>query len=274
LSSSLAGVGRALVLAQRVADLLKVRHIAHEVFRDDWPENFESFTDVWIVGGDGTMNYFVNRYPDLMIPLGLFAGGTGNDFHWLLYGKQTPEEQVVLMLQAQPRSVDLGKCNDRYFINGVGIGFEGVVARALTHAKKLPGKTSFLLTVIRKIFSYRSRTYKVEANDQVYSGKYLLVDISNGRRAGGGFHIAPEARADDGYFDVVISEAMGPLKRLRYLPVIEKGKHLKKPFIRHFLSQSIRIESEQPLEYHLDGEYACANGLKVEILRGRLLFRF
>lgn len=94
--------------------------------------DFEGFTLVWIVGGDGTLNQFVNRYPDIAIPLGIFNGGTGNDFHWLLYGETTLEAQLDAMLLARPVPIDLGTFNDRFFINGIGIGFEGEVARSLT----------------------------------------------------------------------------------------------------------------------------------------------
>ena len=100
-----------------------------------------------------------------------------------------------------------------------------------------------------------------------------MVDISNGRRAGGGFYVAPEAKADDGLFDVVIVDALTPLQRLRYLPVIEKGKHLHLSFIHHFRTTNITIESNELIQYHLDGEYDEAKELEIEILPAALSFR-
>ena len=273
-SNALAGSGRATILAEKIALQLTRKNIEHTVFKETWPDHFNGFTDVFIVGGDGTLNYFINQYPGIKLPLVVFNGGTGNDFHWLLYGSKTLDQQLETALQEEPKPIDIGKCNGRYFINGIGIGFEGEVAKALTGKKKRPGKTSFLLTILKKIFTYRSNNYTINSATHHLSGKKLLVDISNGRRAGGGFHIAPQAKADDGLFDMVIVDSLNPLQRLRYLPVIEKGKHLHLSFIHHFRTESLTVGSKQLMQYHLDGEYEEAQKLEIEILPGALNFRF
>lgn len=270
----LAGSGRASGIGRNIQLILETKNVLHSLFIDKWPVSFYSYSDIWIIGGDGTLNYFINKYPDTTLPLVIFNGGTGNDFHWLLYGSKTIEEQVEIAMYAEPRPIDAGRCNERYFINGVGIGFEGEVAKALTGKKKLSGKTSFLLTILKKIFSYRSKHYEVKTESKNLEGKKLLIDISNGRRAGGGFHIAPVAEANDGLLDVVIANALTPLQRLRYLPVIEKGKHLALPFINHFTSRNIKVTSCAIIQYHLDGEYFEATQLDVEIMSKKFLFRY
>ena len=273
--NQLAGAGRAVALAEKVAEDLFNKEIPHSFFKETWPINFNGFTDVWIVGGDGTLNYFVNHYPDMKLPLVIFNGGTGNDFHWLLYGKMNFEDQVQLALSAEPKSIDLGRCNEKYFINGVGAGFEGEVAKSLTGKKKKAGKASFMAMILKKIFSYRSRTYRIIADDKtIAEKKYFIIDISNGSRAGGGFHIAPQAKADDGLFDVVLIDALHPLQRLRWLPVIEKGKHLCLPFINISRAKKIIVESNESILFHLDGEYYESNKLEIEMIPGTLLFRY
>jgi len=274
LCNQLAGVGRAVALSQRITKELSTKQISHSFFKENWPADFNDFTDIWIVGGDGTLNYFVNHYPDIKLPLVIFNGGTGNDFHWLLYGKIDLEEQLQLALSASPKPIDLGKCNDRFFINGVGVGFEGEVAKSLTGKKKRAGKASFMAMILRKIFSYHSTTYRVIADDKTMATKkYMIIDVSNGSRAGGGFHIAPQAKANDGLFDIVLIDAMAPLKRLRWLPVIEKGKHLGLSFVQHLRAKKIIIEGSSIIQSHLDGEYYATNKLEIEILPGKLLFR-
>lgn len=270
----LAGVGRSVTLADVLAEKLTYKNIAHTIFKDAWPQHFDGFTDVFISGGDGTLNYFINQYPGIKLPLVIFKGGTGNDFHWLLYGNKTVEEQLESVLHSELKPVDIGKCNGRYFINGIGIGFEGEVAKALIGKKKRPGKTSFLITILTKIFTYHSKKYSIRSAEKALTGKKLLVDISNGRRAGGGFHIAPSAKADDGLFDIVIVDALNSWQRLRYLPVIEKGKHLHLPFINHFRATNIDVESDGLIQYHLDGEYYEAKKLEIEILPAALNFWF
>ena len=85
--------------------------ISHKVFSQIWPESFDGFTEIWIIGGDGTANWFVNQFPTVQLPLALFAGGSGNDFHWMIYGDRTVEQQVEQVLQGTPQLVDAGICS-------------------------------------------------------------------------------------------------------------------------------------------------------------------
>lgn len=261
-------------MVEQLEGLLHQYNIRKTVFIQDWPDSFEGYTDIYLVGGDGTLNFFINHYPELQLPMVLFKGGTGNDFHWLLYGTTDLVTQFKKVLELPARAVDCGRCNDRLFINGVGAGFEGAVARALQSKTKLPGKTSYMLTILRLIFSYRSRHFTIMTGDQVITGKQLLVDVSNGRRAGGGFHIAPEASADDGLLDLVIARSMSILRRLIYLPVIERGRHLGLSVITHLPVKSIRIQSLDTIRYHLDGEYAEATELHISIRERAFWFRY
>ena len=96
----------------------------------------------------------------------------------------------------------------------------------------------------------------------------------NGHRAGGGFHVAPNSSIVDGLLDVVMVDKLAPLLRLRWLPVIEKGKHLHLPFIKYFRTTKIVITSPVPIQAHLDGEYYEANRLEIEMLPGKYLFRY
>jgi|CXWL01.1.fsa_nt_gi YegS/Rv2252/BmrU family lipid kinase len=275
LCNQLAGAGRAVTLAPKILAELSAKQISHSFFKEIWPVDFNEFTDIWVVGGDGTLNYFVNHYPDIKLPLVIFNGGTGNDFHWLLYGKMSFDEQLQLALATEPKPIDLGRCNEKFFINGVGVGFEGEVARSLTGKKKKAGKASFMAMVLRKIFSYRSTSYSITVDDKpIAAKKYLIIDVSNGSRAGGGFHIAPNAKADDGLFDVVLIDALHSLRRLRWLPVIEKGKHTRLSFIHHLRVKKIIIESNGAIQSHLDGEYYLADKLEIEVLPAKLLFRY
>lgn len=272
--NSLAGSGRAVKMTKDIVEELEKKNYIPTLFYDDWPTDFSNFTDVFIVGGDGTLNFFINKYPDIKLPLVLFNGGTGNDFHWTLYGDLSFQQQIALSLSTDPKHIDLGKCNDRYFLNGVGIGFEAAISKALTGKKKLPGKSSFYISVLKNILKYRSKRYCIKTEGQILEGKYLLIDIYNGKRAGGGFYIAPEAIANDGLFDIIVAKALTPFQRLRYLPVIEKGKHLDLKIINYFKTESIAISSDDLLQYHLDGEYAEANDLKIEINSSSVYFRY
>lgn len=270
----LAGNGRAVILARKILDELTRRNIPCKSFCEDWPPEFTGFTGIFIAGGDGTLNYFINHYPSIKIPLVIFKGGSGNDFHWLLYGNRSVEEQIGIALSTEAKPIDAGKCNERFFINGIGIGFDGEVARSLTGKKKIPGKASFLIAILKKIFFYRSRRYVIFSDEVRETNRQLLIGVANGRRAGGGFHIAPEASPNDGWLDLILVHAIHPFRRLRYLPVIEKGKHIGLPFIQYFKTKKVCISGEEPLHAHLDGEYYCNKKMEIEILPGKFLFLY
>ena len=95
----------------------------------------------------------------------------------------------------------------------------------------------------------------------------------NSSRAGGGFFIAPTAQINDGYLDMVLANKMPIWKRLWYLPIIKKGKHLHYPFITHQLGKEFTIESDKPLPIQLDGELFYANKLQISNLNKQFLFR-
>lgn len=147
--NKLAGAGLALSISQKIAEQLQQKGIAFELFKEDWPVQFHSFTAIWIVGGDGTLNYFINHYPDISIPLMIFKGGTGNDFHWLLYNDSSLEEQIEKGLNANPTTIDAGSCNGKLFLNGLGVGFDGSVASVLQGKQKMAGKLSYLYAIIK-----------------------------------------------------------------------------------------------------------------------------
>lgn len=102
----------------------------------------------------------------------------------------------------------------------------------------------------------------------------MIIDVANGQRAGGGFHIAPLSAIDDGWLDVVLVNKLHPLLRLRYLPVIEKGKHLGFNFIKHYKTRSILITSEEVMLAHLDGEVYSGKKFEIGILPGQLLVKY
>lgn len=273
--NSLAGGGRAVVLARRITGELHNRNVRNSLYNGDWPPDFNRFTDVWIVGGDGTLNYFFNKYPGIRLPLVIFNGGTGNDVHSLLYKTKTFDEQLHMALTATPRAVDAGKCNERYFINGVGIGFEGAVAKRLTgKRKKRSGKAAFMGTILQKVFFYNSKIYNLSSSEYSVEDQKLLISVMNGHRAGGGFHIAPASAIDDGLLDVVMVDKLHPFLRLRWLPVIEKGKHLDLSFVKHFRTKKLIVTSEEPMDAHLDGEYYSAKRIEIELLPAKYLFRY
>jgi len=98
--------------------------------------------------------------------------------------------------------------------------------------------------------------------------------IVNSSRAGGGFMVAPDASLTDGKLNMMLCKKLSILKRLQYLPVIEKGKHLHLPYVIYRLGQKFEIACAKEMAIQVDGELFAAKDLKIEVLTGRFLFRY
>ena len=106
------------------------------------------------------------------------------------------------------------------------------------------------------------------------SGKFLLVMITNSTQTGGGFMVSPEAIIDDGKLNMVLCKPLPVLKRLKNLPIIEKGKHLTKDFIIHQEVGDIKIECEKETLAQIDGELISAKSFDIKILPGHYFFKY
>jgi diacylglycerol kinase (ATP) len=267
------GNEKALHLTQAIANLLSARNVACTIFIHPWPATFPDFTDVWIMGGDGTLNIFINQYPDLNLPLSVFPGGSGNDFHWMLYGDVTPDKQVDILLQANVRKIDAGICNGKLFLNGVGIGFDGAVVHDLLGKKKLAGKASYLLSILKQLIGFSEKEAKITAKEQHIEEGIFMISVANAKRYGGGFYVAPKAKMNDGLLDTCVIGRIAPLKRIKYLPVMEKGLHLSLPFVTYFQTARVEIEFTTPVYAHVDGEYFQDTTFRIQVLPERFSFR-
>lgn len=272
--NSTSGKGKAIKVSNTITNQLKSKAISFVIYKDDWPLHIVNITEAWIVGGDGTLNYFINKYPNISVPLAIFKGGTGNDFSWKLYGNISTEEQIERILVAAPQYVDAAMCNDKLFINGVGIGFDGEVLKSMSAIRWLGGHLGYLLVVIKKIFTFKEFEFDIQSTSHQLNQKFLIVNIANSSRTGGGFYISPLANVNDGQLNVTLCKPLSVFKRLKYLPVIEKGKHLQLPFITHYLTQKITIQMQQQVFAQLDGELIEGNKFEIEVLSNKFSFKY
>jgi len=113
-----AGKGKAVSITKHLQQKLQRLQIPFSVFENSAPENFDPFTSALIVGGDGTLNYFINQHPHISIPIALFKGGSGNDFAWKLYGDKTVDEYFEIVLNGSVKKVDAGICNGSRYGGG------------------------------------------------------------------------------------------------------------------------------------------------------------
>jgi len=194
-------------------------------------------------------------------------------FAWKLYGGLSNEALFDSIFDRKPQYIDAGKVNDRLYINCLGIGFDGEIVASMKTIRIIGGHFGYLLAVIYKILFFKESFLKIQTEQEQIEGYFLLALFVNSSRAGGGFFIAPTAEINDGNLDMVLADKMPVWKRLWYLPIIKKGKHLHYPFIKHQLGKTFTIESDKPLPIQLDGELFYTNKLQISNLHKQFLFR-
>ena len=236
--------------------------------------------NILIAGGDGSVNEAINGImeADADPRLGLIAIGTGNDFakalgiplDWrracdrIIDGIKRPETDA---------RIDVGRCNERFFLNGVGIGFDAKVATMASRMKWPTGQSRYPLALAKTLMSgIEIPQVRIATDESVLDMPITLISAMNGRFAGGIFPLAPGARIDDGQLDIVIADGMNRGQVIRLLPRLMKGTHLSMPAVTLIRSRTLKLESSLPLAVQTDGEIltAAARNLDIELIPGRL----
>jgi len=194
-----------------------------QVFSDEWPADLEGMDEIWVMGGDGTYHYFVNRYPDCALPIALFKGGTGNDFYWKVFGDMSREKHFSHILAGKVEALDAGKVNHMLFLNGVGIGIEGEVLRSMDAIRYIGGAIGYYLAAIPNILRFKEYGIWFGKKTSEAAKSVFLCMVFNSARAGGGFHFFPMASIHDGQLNMLLCEPLPVLKRLFTCPKSSKA---------------------------------------------------
>jgi len=261
-------------IIEEIVNVLSGKKILYNFYQEVWPENINAFKEIWLIGGDGTVNYFLNLYKNISIPIAIFKGGTGNDFATALYGDMNATEQVHYLLTAPIRKVDAGTCNHLLFINGVGFGFDGEVVRSIKSIRWIGGHLGYLIAVMKQVLFFKEIHFKIDSGQDHIDEPLLLCLVCNSTSMGGGFTISPASKIDDGVLNVILCKPLSLLKRIKYLPVIEKGQHLELDFIRHFSATKVKITSKEKIYIQLDGELYRGKEFDITVTHKRYLFKY
>jgi len=218
----------------------------------------KGYRNIVAVGGDGTLNEVVNGImlsgKAEEINLGILPEGGGNDFAANFKLSSNIDKAVNILQRFNQRKIDVGKIEDNYFINALGIGFDARVAIISNKIKYLNGLPRYLLAVIKALVSLKMVEAEIIMDTCTIKNPFLLLSIGNGLSTGSGFLLTPEARVDDGLLDICLINKANRRRVLSLLPAAIKGKHLKEPEVVIHQTRSIEITSKKPLPIYYDGE--------------------
>ena len=228
--------------------------------------NFHNKYDLIVVfGGDGTINEALNGLFGKNTPLGIIPNGTGNDFARSANIPLKINDAINNILTGKKRKIDIGLINNQYFINVVGIGFDGYVNIESKKIKILKGKPVFIAAVLKTLNKWRSVPVDISLDKQSFSSKSYLVCISNGWSVGGGLSMTPNAKLDDGFFDICHLKDISPFKIILNFPKLANGKIEEIDEVKIYKSKKITIKSDFSLPVHVDGEIVLGENKFFEI---------
>jgi diacylglycerol kinase (ATP) len=240
-------------------------------------------TLVVAVGGDGTLNEVVNGIAGRDVDVATIPLGTGMDFG-RTHGIPTRfEDAVRVALAGTPRTIDAGRVSfrtwggedaQRWFANVGSVGMSGAVAqRANGMSKVMGGKATFFYALTRVFFEWENTEVTVRFDGEERRGRMHDVIVANGVWHGGGMMLAPDARPDDGAFDVVLIGDVGKVDFLTTAPKLYKGKHVSHPKIEVVRTARVEVDAAEHLPIELDGEQVGTTPATFEVVPGAVRVR-
>ncbi|MDD4903870.1 MAG: diacylglycerol kinase family lipid kinase, partial [Candidatus Bipolaricaulis sp.] len=203
------------------------------------------FTRIVAMGGDGTVNEVANGLLGTNATLGVIPAGTGNDFVRVMGIPSDPLAALDVLTRGTERQIDVGRvAEDRYFVNGVGIGIDAQVARDVLAMERLRGAPAYLYAAAKEVFRFPAFDVRLEAEGWNAEVNCLSLGIANGKYCGGGFMLAPRALVDDGLIDISAIGDFPRLERLFRLPQARAGKHIDLPQVRYHQAAEATVSSE------------------------------
>jgi len=213
-------------------------------------------------GGDGTVHAVLQGLVGSEVPLGIVAGGSGDDIAaglgFVTEGATAIADALVRAIGAGgSRRVDVGEATaedgtQRFFLGVLSTGFDSSVNERANRMRRLAGQR-YNVAMLRELASFRPLPYDVLIDDERVRGAGMLVSVGNGPRFGGGMLICPEALSDDGLLDVTWLGAISKPAFLSVFPSVYTGAHIRHPAVRTYRARRLHISAPGQVAY-ADGE--------------------
>ncbi len=227
----------------------------------------EGYTDIISVGGDGTLLETFNGIVGKDVVLGIIPSGTGNDFIKAIGISKDIEENLNKIIEGNYKYIDYGTINDSYFLNVAGMGIDAEILINSTKFKKfLKGGLVYLFSTMHTLRKYKCTDVTIIADGKKMKRKIYLVAVGNGNFIGGGMNVCPNAKVDDGFFELVIVNELKKSKFIRLFPSVYKGTHIKEDPVEVIYAKKVEIIAHDKLHINADGNIIGSDYANMEIV--------
>lgn len=221
----------------------------------------EKFTDIVIVGGDGTVSRVVDSLMDLPVQFGIIPAGSGNG---LAFGAGIPKsvnKALKIIFNNHSKWTDGFRINQQFACMLCGIGFDAQVAHDFAASKKR-GLITYIKKVFSNFFTAQPYPFKIKLKNKIFSIDAFFISVANSNQFGNHFTIAPKASLSDGLLDIVIVThqskikmlyntmlQVGGLNTVQYEESIKENKG-----VIYFQTNELEIGNSNEAPLHIDGE--------------------
>jgi diacylglycerol kinase (ATP) len=226
------------------------------------------FEVIFAAGGDGTLNQVLNGMLtsgfENLPALGLIPLGSGNDFAGAVGLKPRSEQLLALLKQNKPQLTDVGfiSCRDftskekhHYFINVCSVGMGPATIKQMEKAPPWMGANlRYLTSIIKTFFTHTPESIELKTPTWNWRGAVRVLAVANGKSFGNKIYLAPEAKQNDGLFNLFVAANVPLVQFLLYLQTLKRARKIKDTRIHYNHTDKIEITSEQPVAIEAEGE--------------------
>lgn len=235
----------------------------------------EEFELLIAAGGDGTLYEVINGIAgeEKRPKVAIIPTGTSNDFAKALKIPKDIKKNLEVIKKQKTEFVDVGKMNERYFINIAGGGtLTELTYEVPSKLKTVLGQAAYYLKGIEKIAQLKPYKVKIKANGETYNEEVLVFLVANTNVVGSHEKMAPLASYNDGFFDVLILRKANIAELTKVLTSFPKGDHIYDPNVLHFRTDKLEILTDEYIQINLDGELGGNSPCRFSMLKKHIEF--
>lgn len=216
------------------------------------------FDLVVAAGGDGTLNEVVNGLAEQEYrpKLGILPAGTTNDFARALHIPRDIGAAADIIAKGDTIPIDIGKMNERYFINIAGGGrLTELTYEVPSRLKTMLGQLAYYLKGIEMLPSLGSTDIRLEYDGKLFEGEVMLFLVGLTNSVGGFEKLAPDASLNDGMFSLLVLKKTNLAEFIRIATLAIRGEHVNDPQVIYTKANRIKVTSNNKVQLNVDGEY-------------------
>lgn len=209
-------------------------------------------------GGDGTINEVINGIAEQESRprLGIIPVGTTNDLARALSIPRNIQKAVSVILDNKSKPLDIGRVNNKYFMNIAGGGkLTELSYEVPSKLKTMLGQLAYYLKGVEMLPSIRPTKVQIEYDGKWIEEEIMLFLVANTNSVGGFEKLAPGATMDDGLFDVLILRKANLAEFVRIATLALRGAHVDDNRIIYIRANRIKVHTDEKMQLNIDGEY-------------------